>query len=299
MLERFSSRIKDTGAERTLTAHTNITILQDVSARYQELIVRGGVPLVYTNHQSHADGIALAVIAGFLRDLAFQATGDFSINGFVVPFAASMASGDQSKELKDSYDLLKGAGERNGLVGYTTTREKDRKLYGMGKLSMELRPLIKRLHEGFGMMLLPEGSVQGGRHPEGSDIEDIYGIQKVENDSLTEYFELMKEIFKRQGNGRWPFFMPIGLHGGFRIMQSTEGDPPKPKLTSKGKLSLILGSLTGLSLISIQANLLMPYNEEEVVGDLNDCAMRKVALGIPPQARGIYKDELDLVGVAV
>lgn len=294
MLERFSTCVRDAATERTLTAHTNIAASQDVTIYYQELISQGGIPLVYANHQSHADGIALAVIAEYLRDLAFRATGDFSINGFVVPFAASMASGDQSEELKESYELLKGASERKGLVGFTTTREKDEKLYGMRKSMMELRPLIKRLHEGYGMMLLPEGTVQGGRHNEGADIEEIYGIQRVENDSLTEYFELMKEIFNRQGNGRRPFFMPVGLNGGFRIMQSTEGDPPRPKLTPKGKLSLILGGLTGLSLIKIQANLLMPYDEEEITGDLNDYAMRKVASGVPPQARGIYKEELGL-----
>jgi len=39
---------------------------------------------------------------------------------------------------------------------------------------------------------------------------------------------------------------------------------------------------------------LLELEEEEIIGDLNDYAMRRVASGVPPQARGIYKEEVDL-----
>lgn len=288
----------DTLAERTLTAHTKVATAPQVRERFQELVALGGVPLGYANHQSHPDGVAFAVVARHLIGLSkSQLNNRFSIPGFVVPFAVTMANGAQSKELADGYGLLKGAAEKMGALGITVTRPRDEILYEEKKDPAELLPLGRRLGRGWGMLLLPEASVQGGRHTIGGKIDEIFGIQEVRNNSLIKYFETMQWFLGKQG--RFPFFLPIGLHGSYRIMQSMKGDPPKPEFTSRGKWSLRLGVLGKSLLPPIQSNILMPYTEVEIAKDLgpnwlenpavfNDYAMRKVAPGVPMVARGIY-----------
>lgn len=295
-----AERVRDYFAGRAMTHVTDLRVTRPVEVRIRELIAAGGVPILYANHQSHADGMALAVISGYLRKLASRNPNDYQLRGLVIPIAASMASGDQSQELKETYDSLKGGAFRKGFEGFPITRRKDQQQFGMSraKIITELRPFINRLEKGYGIAILPEGTVQGGRHREGEDIEQIYGMQEVQEDSLIDFFQLIKRVL---GEGRKPFYMPVSLHGGFRILQSPqEVDKPKPTLTRKGRISIYLGVI-GLSLLKIRTNLLRPFTEDEIVADLgsnwrkngpifNRYAMTKIAPFLPPVARGVYAD---------
>lgn len=287
MLERIPKRALNFFAGRVIDNLVELQSNKDVDRRIQQLIAEGRIPIVYANHQGHFDGVAIPKISSYLRGLT-------GLQGLAVIFAKSMITGHQSEELKSAFDLLIGGGRQSGVEPVPVTREKDQIIYGLSRLQIaaELRPLIRSLRRGFGMAIFPEGSVQGGCHPKGAGIEDIYGMQEIDNDNLIDFFQLVSKI----GKGKKPFFMPVGLHGSFRIMQKEGG---KPKLTPSGVLSLIAAA-TGLPFgLRIQANLLMPFTREEIAADLgmhwmldstalNRYAMERIAVGVPDRARGVY-----------
>lgn len=282
--------------DRLVTLESNVA----VEGRFQQLIAEGGVPFVYANHQGHADAMAVAIIAKHLRDLTLQPDGKYLVRGLAAILAKSMVSGHQSEELTSTYRLLVGACRQRGVVTIPVTREEDKIRYGMSRdgIASELRPLIRSLRDGYGIAFFPEGSVQGGRHPKGSSLEDIYGMHEPGNNNLIDFFQLMGRVTSRK-----PFFVPVGLNGSYRIMQSEEGG--KPKLTPKGKWSLIAAALgIPIGVLSIKANLLMPFTEEEIIRDLgsdwlkdstafNRYAMRRLLPGIPTIAGGVYRESFD------
>ncbi|HBQ50435.1 hypothetical protein A3B42_00345 [Candidatus Daviesbacteria bacterium RIFCSPLOWO2_01_FULL_38_10] len=294
MLEKVSSGVVNFFAGRAIDNLVIIDSTAVIEGRFQQLIAEGGVPIVYGNHQGHGDGLALANVSGHLRDLTLQ-DGQYLLRGLAVILAKSMVSGHQSKELTGIYDLVIGACRQRGVVPVSVTREKDREKYGMSreKVAAEVIPLIRSLRKGYGMAFFPEGSVQGGRHPKGSGVEEIFGMQEPDNNNLIDFFKLMSRYGK-------PFFMPIGLHGSYRIMQSEEGD--KPRLTSRGRRSLIAAALgIPIGVLRIKANLLMPFTEGEIAEEIgsewmedgtvfNRYAMMKLLPGIPDVAHGVFRD---------
>lgn len=288
MLERVPKRALNFFAGRVID---NLVILKsnkEVDNRFKQLIEEGGVPIVYANHQGHFDGVAIAKVSEYLRNST-------NLQGLAVIFARSMVTGHQGEEVKNTFDLFIGGGRQKGIEPVPVTREKDQ-VYGLSRLQIagELRPLIRSLHQGFGMAIFPEGSVQGGCHPKGAGIEDIYGMQEIRNDNLRDFFQFVDKI----GKYKKPFFVPVGLHDSFRIMQKTDGG--KPKLTYRGTLSLIVAAF-GLPFgLKIQANLLNPFTAEEIASDLgpdwmqdgsvfNRYAMERLKAGLPIEAWGVYK----------
>lgn len=287
MLNFFAGRVID-----------NLVVVQltgAVDARINELITQGGTPVVYANHQGHPDGIALAQVSSYLQ-------GRYNLPGLAAILASSMSSGQQGAQLKAVYDLLVEAGRKRGLEPIPFTRRKDEERYGMDRqTARELRPLGEKIREGYGLALLPEGSIQGGRHPEGMGIEDIYGMQKVNGGGLITFFELAN----RWSQAGKTFFLPVALEGSFRIMQSLEGEVAgetgEPKLTRRGKWSLFLAALgIPFGRLKIKATLLTPFTEKEIRGDLGDdwrrddegfnaYAMRKLLSALPHAAWGDYR----------
>ncbi len=296
MLERVSSGVINFFAGRAINNLVIINSTAAVEGSFQQLVADGGIPLVYANHQGHADGLAMTKATEHLRDLTLQ-DGQYLLRGLAVILAKSMVSGHQSKELTSTYDLVIGACRQRGVVPVPVTRKKDQGTYGMSRrqIAAEIIPLISSLREGYGMAFFPEGSVQGGRHQKGSNLGDIYGMQEPDNNNLIDFVKLMSRA------GKKPFFMPIGLHGSYRIMQSEEGD--EPRLTRRGKWSLIAAALgIPFGVLRIKANLLMPFTDEEIARDMgpewmkdgtafNSYAMRKLLPGIPSVAHGVFKRE--------
>lgn len=288
---------------RGFNAIVDLKVPDGFEGRFSELII-DGVPIVYANHQSHADGIALSVVSEYLRNLAAKTLKTSPLRGFAVPIAASMSSGDQSIELKRSFDLIKGTVMSKGVDPIPVTRKKDAISYGMSRqaLAREALPFVDRLRRNFGIGSFPEASVQGGRHPEGATIEEIYGMQEVVDSGLIDLIKLAKKVLGSEG--KRPFFVPLGLHGSFRFMDCPEAGKPKPTLN--GWAALIKG-IVGLPVgMKIQASLVMPFGEDQLIQgigidwsektlDSNRYLMEQVAQAIPYVARGIYGRHLELM----
>lgn len=334
MLERMPRRVVNFFAGRIINNLVTINSYKAIDERIQELVEEGDIPIGYADHEGHGDGIAIAKVSGYLRDLTAEPRSRFHlprwlhprprycIKGLAIILAKSMVTGDQSEELKDSYDLLVDAGRKKGLEPVPVTREEDQKRYGMTReqIVAELSPLREYLLAGYGMAFLPEGSIQGGRHPKEKDIEEIYGMQEIKNNNLMTFYRLVKHAAHKRvpkKDGR-PFYMPMGIYGSFRIMQSTEIPGDKPKLTRRGKWSLVAAALgIPFGVAKIEVQLLMPFTEDEIAEDLgpdwtvsdrqwrdnpearrkveafNRYAMEKVLPGIPQKAWGFYGREAE------
>lgn len=295
--------IKDTFASRAMTNIIDFRVTEQAENRAGELIADGEVPIVYANHQSHADGIALVVLAEYLRNLASEIPNGYPLRGLGLILASSMVSGDQSVQLTQIFDLLKSSAKKMGAELIPVTRNKDVIQYGMSRIHSfaETRLIIEKLKEGYGIGFLPEGTVEPGRHREGDSREKIKGMQEVANNNLIDIFRLAKKVVRRSREAK-PFYQPFALHGSFRILECLEGG--KPKLTPLGKLSLIMAALGLPCPLKIQATLLKPFTEEEIVADLganwiddsptfNRYAMERIAPFVPPVARGVYGIHVD------
>ncbi len=288
-------------APRILNFAVDLHSSEAVDNRFTSLIADNGIPEEYSDHQGHGDGIALAKVTRRQRKLAARA--GYPFKGHAITMAKSWDTGHQGADLKNSYDLLKEAALKWGLVTLPSTRTVDELRYGLPRDQMvkELRPFIEKLHEGFGIALLPEGSVEAGRLRLGATSgEDIKGMQKVTNNNLIDFYQLAKRVGKR--TGKKPFFAPSAFHGSYRFIESIPGK--EPKLTKLGKRMLFMAAI-GLPLgrFRIQATMLMPFTEEEIIADLgskwvedgeafNTYAMKKIAIALPPQARGYYGEQL-------
>lgn len=298
MLESQLSSLINPFSERVIDTLVELKITPEVTMRTGELIREGGVPIAYGNHQGLADALALAKIAEYVKNISLQIPGH-PVKGLAVIFAASFSSGHQGEELRRSYELLIGGGRSKGAEPVPVTREKD-KVYGMSRdhIISEMLHLSRKLSEGYGIGILPEGSVQGGRPKVGAkSIEEINGIIEINNTNLTDLFNLIDRRLRRKG--RFPYFQPFGLHGSFKIMQSPEVESPKPKYTTEGIQALIFAAFGISTGLKIEARSLMPYTEKNIVSDLgsrwredpqtfNRYAMKRILPGIPLQAWGIY-----------
>lgn len=289
-------------APRILNYAVDLHSSKAVNNRFAFLMADNGMPEDYSDHQGHGDGIALAKVTRHHRMLAARA--GYPFQGYAITMAKSWETGHQGADLKNSYELLKEAALKWGLVTLPSTRTVDELRYGLSRdqVVAELRPFVDKLHEGFGPALLPEGNVEAGRPRLGATSrEDIKGMQKVTNNNLIDFYQLAKRAGKR--TGKKPFFAPWAVHGSYRFIESIPGK--EPKLTKLGKRMLIMAAI-GLPLgsLRIQATLLMPFTEDEIIADLgskwmkdrdtfNTYAMRKVAVALPPKARGYYGEPVE------
>lgn len=244
---------------------------------YSRLIDEGYRPIIYANHQSHSDGFALALVIENLQRVR-------SIRGFVLPVATSFVSGAQDKWLARAYSLTKEPLLARGLLTIPYTRSVDVERFGKTKHPEEIKEWIRLAREGYSFAVLPEASVQGGRHSKDKGIDDIYGIQEIGDDNLLSFYSLLTRGDRRA------FFLPIGTHRSYRVMSPVDY---RPDLS-------VYPSLIGLSrrkIAEVKAG--MPVLVDEIAEELgsdwqrnkrgsNRFLMKKVAQLIPQQARGIY-----------
>lgn len=305
MLERIPEGVVNFFAGRSIDAHVDLCVPESVESRLLYFIQNGYVLLVYSNHQGHAEGMGFAKVSEYSIKLA-KRVGRDDIKGLIAPMAESWATGHQGEELKGSYEFFRGAAENKGLIANRDTREKDERDYKLKRGSNIVRealPFARKVRAGYGIADLPEGGIQGGRHPKGTSIEHIYGMQEVQGDNLIGFFRIIKTA------GKKPLLLPAAQHGSYRLVDSPEkiaGESPiEPKLTPEGKRSLILGALgIPFGVLKIRVNLLDPFTEEDIVRDLgsdwmedvpvfNRYAMSKLVSGLPTQAWGVYADPED------
>lgn len=282
----------------------NLNVTPGFDEQFKEKI-RDGDPLLIFTHEAHADGIGVAVCGEHLIKLSREVGRMPRLRGFVMPVARSLVDGQQSRWLQISFHFFNFLLARKGLKTFGYTREKDEKEYGMDRAHTirELMPMARRVKQGYVPAVFAGGSVEAGRHDEGSDPENIHGLQRLEGTDLLTISRLVKGGVNSE---RRMFFVIGGLHGGFRLQS-----PNKERLhpTKEGLATFFGLPERFIPHVRMEANLGTIISESqmadrfgkdwirvgrdkngdnETVQAINDFIMREAVLLIPPHARGVY-----------
>lgn len=273
MPERYVFRPRDFVRDLLMVP---VSKLFDVSFEGESLqqtihhINKGIIPVLVSNHQSHADIIVHALIAQ--RILAETSN---VLNGFYLPYAASVSTGHQGKNIYVLFDLLKDWFEERGVFPIPVTREKDVLLYGINNMNFaSLRTLHDATRKRFGVAILPEGSVQGGRRNQQGNIYGMIHPQERGINTLRQWNDTL--------------FLPISLHETYRIFN------PDQRMPTKEAVLLTLQGLVGihrqtLATVKVQEPILtcnLPTNEDFNTADF---LMHQIARNLPPVAQGVYR----------
>ncbi|MBI3109850.1 hypothetical protein HYZ06_02300 [Candidatus Daviesbacteria bacterium] len=270
---------------------------------FQELVAKERKPIIVGNHQSHFDGVILAWVTQRLLTYEREVAPVEQPKGYVLTVASSVRSGHQSRFLQLAYPLAELVTSRRGLRFIDYTREVDEERYRIKKpRASQLRSFAERVRQGYRIASLPEASVQGGRYPRNNDHrgrfaqsiknlvdiitsnrrEDILGMQKIRDNSLMPYYEL---VTGGNGNGQQEgFFVPVGIHGSYRILPPYTLFPPLDTWASILRLS---------SRTFVDVNIGMPITSwPQDKASANTLIMSKVAQIVPVEARGVYSNKI-------
>ncbi len=248
--------------------------------KFSELINNGYVPVIYSNHQSHTDGVILSILIEEIR----KHLAPDRLNGFLCPVAASMASGDQNDRVQGGTFIFQPIFNRIGFIHVPIIREDDRRKYGMEGSNREaIERLIYAPRDNYGLVVFPEGTVQGGRA--GKDGR-INGMQQVEGGGI-----LLRCISFWRDQGKKSVLLPVGIVNSYQIFNPDRYDLPKALMEMIGgesKVSQLVNVVVGEPITSDEINqnlgkMLDPKKQEHI-----DYLMKKIALLLPVEARGYY-----------
>lgn len=279
--------------------HAEIDFPQELIIEYVNSIDAGYLPILVTNHASHADAVTSAKLMNLLRKLANRTLpADQQIMGFNVPMAASLPSGLQGSYLRQVLYGSQPIIEANGFFSVPIVRGKDKKPveeggYGMADNSRDyLKTSRTRIEEGYaGFLLYPEGTTESGKTGEnGKPI----GMIPFEEEAILNHVRLLEKY-----SGKKAMIIYAGITG------STDAIDPNTKKASLNLIKKVLrpqtfrikvGGIIRTDEPEFRA-MLKGYNPKQVISTF---VARKIALLLPPEMRGVYgkpEDDLSEVGL--
>ncbi len=250
--------------ERTLALY-EVVDKGDYRAAFSTAVDSGKLPIIVSNHQSIADGIALGNITeGMSKPVR-------------LPIAASITEGEQGELIQLLVAAYGPELRKRNLDMVSVVTERDRQVRGMSGQNKEMfNLLLKSPSEGYGFAIFPEQTVEGGRK---DDDGTIKGMQYLERDKNLVAF--MKKWIKQ---GFQLVILPVGIDRG-----NTTLDPDKKTVEaiSVDAAEMILGyrGLVPMASITVGA----PVEIDAVESGLTDHHfMRMIAPLVSEEARGAY-----------
>ncbi len=235
------------------------------------------VPVIVSSHTAHLDCLPLAGVAKTLTAM-INRIGERRLQGFIVPIAASMETGNQGSIVKEGAERIgKITAQQYNLQALSYARAKDKEKYDIpGNPQEFIRDLTGQARNGYGVAVFPESTMQAGRTKKHKLLgkTERFGMQEFK------YMEAIAIIIRR--TGKVPLYIPVGIDGGFRLESPDNNRPTLPYL---GEIFLTHPHHT--KLVSVRVGL--PISHEEIgSADINDFLGKKVAALLPPEARGVY-----------
>ncbi len=226
---------------------------QQLISDFSTLIKEGYMPLIVSNHQSHADGLAISMITSKIKVDGF--------NGFYLPIASSICSGDQGEEVRYLVEKLTPVCQQRGVNLIPVTREEDIKRYGIeDKNSDNLKKLISAHKDNFGIIFLPEGTLKGGRINENGIINGMVEVKEDNSfDGIVTRFLKDKTKF---------CVLPVSIDGSYRLF-----DPSTRSLCVPSQKTIVTAKEIYTHNDFMPTRFIMP----------------KIASMLPPEAAGIYR----------
>lgn len=270
--------------------------------QFLECLSDGGVPIGIAFHFSHVDGLVLAEASQPLLELVREAGLTSFLPRFMIPVAASMESGDQGVFLKNIYPHMKAYAAERGLIHIPIVREKDEKEYRMKATRAQIIDYQNALRENSGVILLPEASVDAGRHVNWWFNDYIKGVTELQDDSI-----LRLCMDSERYSQRKPFFFfiiyrgthhlyspdsklptPEGLIGlsdwTSHLLETIGYVPPLVEVSYEGivgREELALGNYSDLKRVKGE-------DRKALVTRINGCLMRRGVALLDPKYRGFY-----------
>ncbi len=290
ILDFFGQQLKN-----RLSGMVKLSTTPEFEERTAALIKEGHVPIVASAHFTHLDPGPYSHLTQQMIEQARLVGYADNLHRFVAPIALSVPLGRQGIFLERMYRPIREYSAERGLELKSVTRAADEQRYdGMKRTKSELGNFLEELEAGgTGVLVLMGGSVQPGRH-KGAGRDNIFGLQRIKDGHLAATIRVM--LAKGRGAGREAFVIPAGIDGVWRGLNSDKLRP-----TKRGVASLFIPIFRPLFGTYMHVRADNPITMEDLASNLgkewrrnpdtvNDFVMTRVALLVPPYARGDYSD---------
>lgn len=270
-----------------------VTIAPEVREECKELIAKGWRFVFYGDHQSQGDGWGYVKIVREFKGLAAEVGRDFP--GVILPFARSMFTGDQGKILQALTNVSVPYLEKEGVRVWQYTRRKDEDKYGLKRGPGEVRAMAELIREGYDIVYLAEASMDAGRHKNGLFGFIFGGPVKgmIPVDDVNGFIDFYK-FTERFGKAKGVAYLPVITEGTYRFLGA---DIPVP--TTEFLQALFIDP-SNPARVTVERPITPERLKQEFRENWRDDGaalsrflMRRVAMGLPPHARGIFRAELD------
>ena len=248
----------------------------------------GYVPVLYANHQSHADKL---VLSGITQSLAQRDAHD-RFAGFLVPVAATIESGEQGSYIQQLMSLFAPLYFDRGYgpdVSFIT--DSDRQTRGVtGSNTASVKRLMDAPRDKYGLVMFPEATLKGGRTGDGGTVNGMQDVTPITGGGLIGY----PRFWVNRGLGE-AVFLPIGISGSYRMYPP---DSDRNEISPRVIMG-ILGDRPVEPMVTISAGNPFSYSDlrDEVREEPNnkqkkhiDLMMSKVAELLPATERGNYRN---------
>jgi hypothetical protein len=253
----------------------------------RDLIRDGHVPLLYANHQSHADKLMLS---GLIQML-LRHDSDAPIADFLVPVAATIESGEQGGYIQQLLALFEPLYRDRGFgpdVPIITAN--DRQTRGTeGSNTESVRRLMNAPRDRHGLVLFPEATLTGGRRTDHGVLNGVQEVTAVNGSGLVGY----PKFWLRRKLGH-AVYLPIGISGSYRLYPP---DRDRSEISPE-VIAHILGDGGTEALVTVSAGTPFTYADlRDAIGDEPDhnqkrhldLMMGKVAELLPVEEQGYYR----------
>lgn len=269
------------GLENIL-AGADVTYENNFANDYIEGIKEGYLPIVVGNHQSHVDGISLALPVRILTNVANEKLPqDQKLKGFALVLASSLYSGHQGAMMKGFFDETYPLVEKRKLVPILHTRPQDKQRYNMKTERLgQFKDLIDTINEGYAVAVFPEGTTTAGKkNKEGKP----NGMQKFMPSSVRMLIAAAKEANKKA------MIIPVSITGGPNIHNPDTKLPTLKALKAGFNLgdSNLIHIYVSNPIKADKGELEKLYRERNWDG-LNNAVARTIAKHLPERERGFY-----------
>ncbi len=267
--------------------HAEIDFPQELMINYVNAIDQGYLPILVTNHASHADAVTSAKLMNVLRKIANGTLPlDEQMQGFNVPMAASLPSGLQGPYLRQVLYGAQPIVEANGFYSAPIARDKDKKSreeggYEMADTSRDyLKTLRSKIEAGFtGFLLYPEGTTESGKTDKDGK---LVGMIPFEEESILNHIRILEKY-----SGKKAMIIYAGITG------STDAINPNTKKASLNLIKRVFRPQT----FRIKVGGIIRTDDPEFLELLRSTKPkeaistfigRKIAALLPVEMRGVY-----------
>ena len=254
--------------------------------RARSLIRDGYVPVLYANHQSHADKL---VLSGIIQSLVADDL-ETRISQFLVPVAATIesgAQGDYIQQLLPLFDPLyrdRGYGPDVPII-----TPNDRQARGVeGSNTESIRRLMNAPVDKHGLVMFPEATLAGGRRADDGAVNGMREVTSITGSGLVGYPKYWRK--RKLGEA---VYLPVGISGSYRLYPP---DPGRSVIPVEVIADIVAGGpVEPLVTVSLGRPFTFTELTDAVGGEPDhreishlDLMMGKVADLLPPEERGRY-----------